>query len=517
MVATNLSSLQVAGVPTMGMGGGIPATTGNVFFVDSGNGSNGNTGQADNPFATLDYAIGKCTANNGDIIVLGAGHAETVSGASGITFDVAGVTVVGLGEGASRPTFTFSATASTIVISAASVQFGHVNGAGEYSIVCKPSIDEVVTGLSISGASCTVYMEWQDPTTAIEALTAITTTAAADKFRCNLKYLGQTGGNANVNAVILVGVNDAIVNIDFYGKASTAVVEFLTTACTNVQVYGYIYNTSGTAPAKTVVDTAGSSTWWAAFYDGTAGASISGGSAAALAADDVAAVAALLAVPSADAVTNTNMRDVVGNKTDAAVTTVGTTNSLMALLKGAINWLTVASADAVTNASAKDVIGNKTDAAVYVPGTTKSNAAYLKGTANLQENLASAAVASITTATIFTIAGGPIEVLSITGEVTTNLEASANNTKLVADPTVGSAVDLCAVLDVTGAAAGGFFNITGTLANALVLATNGVAIAQAGRIVVPAGIIQMNCAGTTTGAITWRMRYKPLAKGVTVS
>jgi hypothetical protein len=84
-------------------------------------------------------------------------------------------------------------------------------------------------------------------------------------------------------------------------------------------------------------------------------------------------------VPSVDATANVLVRDVVGQKTDAAVTAVGTTKSLMAYLKGCLSWLTVASADATANAAAKDVIGNKSDAAVTSVGTTKSLVAYLKG------------------------------------------------------------------------------------------------------------------------------------------
>lgn len=66
---TNLSSLEVAGVPTMGMGG-APLFTGNWWFVDPANGSDGNTGAADSPFATLYRAHSKATAGNNDVVVL---------------------------------------------------------------------------------------------------------------------------------------------------------------------------------------------------------------------------------------------------------------------------------------------------------------------------------------------------------------------------------------------------------------------------------------------------------------
>ncbi len=76
---------------------------GNVFWVDSGTGSNGNKGTFDRPWATVDYAVGRCTANNGDLVMVKAGHSETFSAAAGWVLDVAGVNFVGLGTGTDRP------------------------------------------------------------------------------------------------------------------------------------------------------------------------------------------------------------------------------------------------------------------------------------------------------------------------------------------------------------------------------------------------------------------------------
>jgi len=52
---------------------------------------------------------------------------------------------------------------------------------------------------------------------------------------------------------------------------------------------------------------------------------------------DDEAIVALHAVPTADVSTNANVRDVVGNKTDAAVAAVTTTKSLMAYIKALVN------------------------------------------------------------------------------------------------------------------------------------------------------------------------------------
>ena len=112
------------GVPQIGAGPYM--TTGNVFFVDSGSttgaDSTAHGKSPDRPFLTLDFAIGQCTANNGDTIFVMPGHAESVSAAAGIVFDVAGITVIGIGHGAARPTFTFdTANTADIDVTAANV------------------------------------------------------------------------------------------------------------------------------------------------------------------------------------------------------------------------------------------------------------------------------------------------------------------------------------------------------------------------------------------------------------
>ena len=91
---------------------------GEVFWVNNSGvlptggitGSNGNKGTYQEPWATIDYAIGKCTAGRGDIVMVMPGHAETVStttfALAGISQDVDGVAVIGLGVAGLRPTIT---------------------------------------------------------------------------------------------------------------------------------------------------------------------------------------------------------------------------------------------------------------------------------------------------------------------------------------------------------------------------------------------------------------------------
>lgn len=73
-------------------------------------------------YNTIDDAIGACTASQGDTIYVMAGHTEAVTNGS-IALDIAGVTIIGLGSGAMKPTLSFGATNSKINVTAADGTF----------------------------------------------------------------------------------------------------------------------------------------------------------------------------------------------------------------------------------------------------------------------------------------------------------------------------------------------------------------------------------------------------------
>lgn len=122
---------------------------------------------------------------------------------------------------------------------------------------------------------------------------------------------------------------------------------------------------------------------------------------------------------------------------------------------------------------------------------------------------------------LFTIASGKIRVLSIVGEVTTAIQAQANNTKLKHNPSgAGSDVDLCAVLDITGDAVGTLYSITGTLANAMKSTTLWL-VAPADNIPAPGmilgpGDIELDCAASNTGSVKWTLEYENVDEAATV-
>lgn len=123
------------GVPVVG-GGTLPLTSGTYWFVSSVTGSNSNSGkQVNKPLATLDYAIGKCTAGKSDVIVLLPGHTESLSAANAIDFDVDDITVVGIGSGDIRPKLSWTAAAATMVIDANNTAFYNVEFEAKYADV----------------------------------------------------------------------------------------------------------------------------------------------------------------------------------------------------------------------------------------------------------------------------------------------------------------------------------------------------------------------------------------------
>jgi hypothetical protein len=86
------------------------AETGDTYYVSTtGSDSTGN-GSNSFPWATIDYAMGQCTADNDDKIVLFPGTYDENANTNGVICDVGGVTVVGNQEGVNVVNSNASAT-----------------------------------------------------------------------------------------------------------------------------------------------------------------------------------------------------------------------------------------------------------------------------------------------------------------------------------------------------------------------------------------------------------------------
>jgi len=129
------------------------------------------------------------------------------------------------------------------------------------------------------------------------------------------------------------------------------------------------------------------------------------------------------------------------------------------------------------------------------------------------------ALPQTTQGALFTISGGPIEVLSLTGEVTTVIGTTATVVTLRADPTTPSTdTDLTTGANIGDDAEGTMYSLVTSVATAMAVYTNGVGPTMGGvfSVIVPVGAIDLETAASVTGNITWRLRYRPLHNGVKV-
>lgn len=183
---------------------------GDVFWVNSATGSDDypNWGTSrDAPMATLDYAIGKCAANHGDIVFVMENHAETITGVGGIAFDVAGITVIGLGTYNQRPRFLMDGgTTVTAVISAADVTVKNmVFAAGHASVVA--CFDVTATGALLKD------LDFRNNTSTEMFVTPIKSTSTTDGAANGLKVIGCSWYDIENTAKEFIELNADITNL----------------------------------------------------------------------------------------------------------------------------------------------------------------------------------------------------------------------------------------------------------------------------------------------------------------
>lgn len=122
-----------------------------------------------------------------------------------------------------------------------------------------------------------------------------------------------------------------------------------------------------------------------------------------------------------------------------------------------------------------------------------------------------------TAQTAYFTVSGRVRILDIIGEVTTIIQNATNNMKLVANPTVGADVDLCAALDIDNDAVGTMYSITGDFSDAMIAITSGAietdSMMEKRGIIVAAGTIDVACDASKTGATKWTVIYEPIDEG----
>jgi hypothetical protein len=198
----------------IGSGVQIPASTGTYFFVSSGTGNANFDGLSpQQPLATVAQAVAKCTAAKGDVIVVMAGHAETVTSTS-LTLNKSGVYVIGLGAGALRPTFTYGAAAATITVSAANITIANCRFVANFLNVTTGFTVTTATNLSITDSD---FLDTSSALNFLACVTTSTTDNAADGLAFLRNYvfgLAVSDGPVVVSAgnILRLQISDNVVD-----------------------------------------------------------------------------------------------------------------------------------------------------------------------------------------------------------------------------------------------------------------------------------------------------------------
>jgi hypothetical protein len=241
-----LTTQQVPGGPVLLR----PAGIGSVFYVDSNGGGSTTSGglSPQTAFTTLDAAINACTASKGDTIFVMPGHAETFTAADGFDADVAGIRIIGLGQGDSRPTFTFTQTAATAALGAAGLLIENLRFVA--------GVSAVVVGLSVEGTAdgsiirnCEFY--WGG-TTGYDFVDSVILAAGANRVVIEgCRFLAEPAVAGAATAIKLSGAshNVRIQNCEFMGDYSTACVNGITTLSQGLMFLdNLVHNTDASEP-----------------------------------------------------------------------------------------------------------------------------------------------------------------------------------------------------------------------------------------------------------------------------
>jgi hypothetical protein len=212
-------------------------------------GTNGTLLQRDNDdptlvrslVATLNEACKRVRSGAGDTIIVLPGHTENFAVADSVPDLVAGTRILSAGRpGASNnPTFTWTATASTLLLNVADVTLQGLN-------LVWNGIDGVVSAIPVSAAGCSIvdcYITVADANAG--ALLGVTVGTGAAKFRfCGNTVLSVGEAQPLTSAVVLANaaVDDVLIAGNYISAANpgTNVLGLIavTGAATNIRIVG---------------------------------------------------------------------------------------------------------------------------------------------------------------------------------------------------------------------------------------------------------------------------------------
>jgi hypothetical protein len=217
---------------------------GNDWFVNSAAASGGNGAAPGDAKTTLAAAL--ALAQSGDRIFIAPGHTENITGAASLTISQSGLTIIGLGVGSKRPTFTWTATAATLLVSGADNIISNIR--------CTCSIDEVVKLWDVTGARVTLDSVDYFETAAMTPIQFLAASAAAVDFTLQgCRHVQTTASASNSQWVEFIGARSRILgNTIILAQTSNAASKVLSngTAAVSLEVAGNrIHQTGASALA----------------------------------------------------------------------------------------------------------------------------------------------------------------------------------------------------------------------------------------------------------------------------
>lgn len=232
------------GVPVLPGNGGI--FTGKAFFVDAATGLDGNNGKSvKQPLATINAAVAKCTANKGDVIYLMPNHYEDIGDTSttgAIDLDVAGISVIGIGNGTNTPRFDFNDADSDFLVGADNILIQNVNFEATVTVVkLGVAVEAGVSGTIIKDCKFTVETSATD-----EFLIAVNLLAGCNNTvieGCKIDM--GLGGAATGIKLVGASADVTIVNNIIKGDYSLGCVAGITTLSTEVMIKDNIFMNGG--------------------------------------------------------------------------------------------------------------------------------------------------------------------------------------------------------------------------------------------------------------------------------
>lgn len=182
-------------------------------------------------FTSLTAASAMCVAGRGDVILVLPGETETVTAAGGIQLSADGVTIVGMGNGQDRPTFTFStATTADMNVDAANITI-------ENCIFDLTGVDALAAPIDVNAANFTMRnCEVITANVTNQAVLGILTDVNGTGMTLlNNQFLGTPTAGTAAAVRIVGGANHIVRGNLFIGSYTTTLgaIDNATTAITN--------------------------------------------------------------------------------------------------------------------------------------------------------------------------------------------------------------------------------------------------------------------------------------------